>query len=57
MVLHIKEGVRGVATPNGRTVGEIMDDIGNEGTAQEQELLDIIEYITERLIHSETERF
>jgi hypothetical protein len=34
-----------------------MDDIGEGGTKQEQELLDIIEYVTARLIHSETERF
>lgn len=56
MILHIREGAKGVATPTGRTVGEIIKDIG-EGTSQEQELLDIIEMLTDRLVHTDSERF
>lgn len=53
--LHIREGIRGLAIPEGRTIGEIMSDLS--GTPAEQELLDIIDYITERLVHCDTERF
>lgn len=53
--LQIREGARGVALKNGRTVGDIMKDL--VGTPAEQELLDIIDFLTERLVHSDSERF
>lgn len=59
MTLHVTDGSRGVATPTGRSLDEILADINenNENKKEIEELVDIIECLRERLVHTDSERF
>lgn len=58
-MIAVSSKLEDVKAPNGRYVKDIVNDVNTEGPTEEQvkELLDSMEFLIDRLVHTDSERF